>query len=85
MIYEMLGYAGTALIVASMLFKTTSFKGTMLMRVINLIGSIAFVIYGFGANAMPTAVSNVLLIIINTVYIIIECMQHKKEKENNNA
>lgn len=78
LIYDIIGYVGTALIVLSMVFKTTTFKGTMIMRVINLIGSVAFAVYGFGANAVPTGVANAILTAINVVFIIIEVKDHKK-------
>lgn len=60
------------LIVVSMLFKTTSFKGTISMRIINGIGSIFFVVYGFSLPAIATGISNSLLLIINIYYIIKE-------------
>ncbi len=76
--YDIVGYIATALIVLSMLFKTTTFRGTMIMRVINLIGSVAFAIYGFGAGAIPTGVANALLTGINVVFIILECVDYKR-------
>lgn len=77
-IYDLIGYIATALIVISMIFKTTSFKGTLIMRIINLLGSIAFAIYGFGANALPTGIANVILAVINIIFIIIEYKDYKK-------
>lgn len=81
MIYDIIAYIATALIVISMVFKTTSFKGTMWMRVINMIGSIAFAVYGIGANALPTAVANIITAVINIIFMAIEIKDYRKCQE----
>lgn len=69
---EIIGLIGSLLIVFSMIFKTTSFKGTLCMRILNSVGSIFFVIYGFLLPAYATAITNSLLLILNIIYLIIE-------------
>lgn len=76
---DIIGYIATALIVLSMVFRTTTYRGTQIMRIINAIGSIAFVIYGFGISAYPTAIANILLFFINGVFIFIEYKNRKEE------
>lgn len=77
---EIIGLIASVLIVFSMVFKTTSFKGTVAMRVINSIGSIFFVIYGFTLPAYATGIANASLFILNSVYLIIEVRSHAKTK-----
>ena len=75
---EIIGLIASLLIVLSMVFKTTTFKGTMLMRIINLLGSIFFIVYGFILPAYATAIANVCVLFINIFYIIKEYKDHKK-------
>lgn len=75
---DILGYIATVLIVGSMVFKTTTFKGTIIMRIINGLGSAFFICYGFICKAYPTAVANILTFIINIVFIYIECRDHRR-------
>ena len=87
---EIIGLIASVLIVFSMVFKTTNYKGTIAMRIINGIGSIFFTIYGFypntvGAsyepNALATGIANAALFILNAIYLIIEIRQHKKPND----
>ena len=78
---EIIGLIGSLLIVFSMLFKTTNFKGTVCMRIINSVGSIFFVIYGLLLPAYATAITNGLLFILNIVYLIIEINFKQKLKK----
>ena len=81
---EIVGLVASALIIFSMVFKTTSFKGTMAMRIINAVGSIFFVIYGFFLPAYATGIANSVLFFLNTFYIVKEYRDHKKLKGNIN-
>lgn len=77
---ELIGLVGSILIVFSMIFKTTNFKGTILMRIINSVGSIFFIIYGFLLPAYSSALTNSILLVLNIIYLIIEIKSHNKEK-----
>lgn len=83
------GIIASIFIVFSMVFKTTTFKGTICMRVINSVGSAFFIIYGFwpdserflGVNAFASGLANSILFLLNIFYIFKECKDYKKEKE----
>lgn len=87
---DIIGIIASILIVFSMVFKTTTFKGTMCMRVINTVGSAFFIAYGFwpnaagflGVNAFATGLANSLLFVLNIFYIFKESFDCKKEKKN---
>ena len=77
---EVIGIVSTVLILISMLFKTTSIKGSILMRSLNIAGSAAFVMYGCLLPAISTAILNGALIIVNLVHLISLLRQGKKSK-----
>lgn len=81
---EFIGIGATLLILVSMCFKTVSFKGSLLMRVLNIAGSVVFVVHGALLPAISTAVLNGCLVIVNTIHLILLIKEHKKkEKEQN--
>ncbi len=65
MIIEIIGYIGSALIVASMLM-TSVIK----LRVVNTVGACFFVVYALLIHSYPTALMNACLAIINIHKII---------------
>ena len=79
LVIELIGISATLLILFSMLFKTTSLKGDIRMRILNLIGSIIFTIYGCLLPAISTAILNGILIIVNT-YHLISLLKEKKNQ-----
>lgn len=79
---EIIGLIGSLLICFSMVWRTTSFKGTILMRVINGSGSIFFVVYGFILPAYATAIANIVCFIVNVIWLIKEIKLHKKEDKH---
>ena len=79
---EIIGIIASFLIFASMLAKTTTYKGTMFMRIFNTFGSLIFVIYGIFLPAFATIFMNSLIIIINLFYIVKEYKEHKKNAKN---
>ena len=82
-IIEIIGIVSTLLILASMLFKTTTIKGSIIMRILNLIGSLAFVIYGALLPALSTAILNAGLVFINGYHLILLIKENRKNKEIN--
>ena len=80
---ELIGIASTILILFSMLFKTTTLKGDIRMRALNLAGSIVFVVYGCLLPAISTAILNGALVIINTYHLVMLIKESKKTKEEN--
>lgn len=67
------------------MFKTTSIKGTIAMRIINMLGSVAFVFYGLLIKATATAITNFILFFLNLSYIIIEIKSHNKNINTSKA
>jgi len=78
---ESIGIVATVLILFSMLFKTTTLKGDIRMRVLNLLGSLIFTVYGCLIPAISTAILNALLIIINTYHLISLLKEQKKQED----
>ena len=78
---ELIGISATVLILFSMMFKTTTLKGDIRMRILNLIGSIIFTVYGCLLPALSTAILNSALIIINT-YHLVTLIKEKKSQPN---
>lgn len=82
MIIEIIGILATLFILVSMCFKTTSFKGSLIMRVLNLFGSVVFVVYGILLPAISTAVLNAALIMVNGYHLIMLIKENKKQSED---
>lgn len=80
MIIEIIGIAATLLILTSMCFKTTSYKGSFWMRLINIIGSVVFVVYGTLLPAISTAILNAALVIVNTYHFVVLIKENKKKQ-----
>ena len=70
-VIEWVGYAASICIAISLLM-TDMFK----LRIINTIGCILFVIYGFNIKAYPVWVINLFIFFVNIYYII------KMKKDN---
>lgn len=60
MIYEIVGYIASALVAVSVLMTSI-----LRLRVINLVGSTIFVIYGLLIGAFPVALVNFVIVLIN--------------------
>ena len=74
---ELIGIVASILVIFSMLFKTSSYKGTIAMRIVNCFGSATFTVYGFLLPAYSTAIANATLFVINVVYLFVELRIHK--------
>ncbi|WP_294376707.1 YgjV family protein [uncultured Clostridium sp.] len=61
---EYIGYAASILIGISMFM-----KNMVKLRLINLIGSLLFSIYGFIIKAYPVAIVNIVIVFTNMYYI----------------
>jgi|GEM_PF-461029 len=76
---EIIGIIATLLILVSMLFHTLTYKGSLYMRILNIIGSVVFVIYGALLPAISTAVLNGALIVINGYHLYKLIKEHKNQ------
>lgn len=67
---ELLGLIGSLCVCVSMIFKTDTFRGALLLRSLNLIGSLIFIIYGLSLNAISIYLLNIIASSINIYHII---------------
>lgn len=79
-IIESIGIIGTVAILISMCFKTSSFKAALWLRILNLAGSVLFVVYGALLPAISTAVLNGCLIVVNGFHIYLLIRDEKKKR-----
>lgn len=77
---EIVGISGSILIAISMVFKTTTDKGVMYLRIFNLLGSIVFVVYGFMLPAYSTIVLNCVCVVLNIVGLVRIIQKIRKER-----
>lgn len=77
---EIVGISGSILIAISMVFKTTTDKGVMYLRIFNLLGSIVFVVYGFMLPAYSTIVLNCVCVVLNIVGLVKIIQKIRKER-----
>lgn len=63
--YEIIGLLGTLFVLISFLMKEVK-----LIRIINIIGAILFVIYGLLIGALSTWLLNAILVIIHIIYLL---------------
>lgn len=73
MMIELLGYAATTLVAISFLL-----KDVVKLRMVNAVGCVCFVIYGVLIGAVPVALLNTLIVLINGYYIFQALKEEKK-------
>lgn len=61
---EIFGLVASAMVVISF-----SFRDVKLIRIVNIIGSIMYVIYGFVINSISNMVMNAILVCIHLYYL----------------
>ena len=64
MVLEIIGYVASALVAVSLMMSSL-----LRLRLINLLGSAAFTVYGALIDAYPVAVVNLLIVFINLYYL----------------
>ena len=64
-VYDIIGYIGSLLILISFLF-----KDVRLIRIVNIVGAIFFIVYGVVIKTWPTVFVNIALIIIHIFYLV---------------
>ncbi len=65
MIWELIGYAGSLLVVVSLLMSSV-----IKLRIINTLGSLIFCVYALVIRSYPTAVMNAALVCINIWFLV---------------
>lgn len=64
LLYEVIGYAASALVAVSLMMSSI-----LRLRLINLVGSAAFALYGVLIHAYPVAAMNGFIVLINLFYL----------------
>ena len=64
-LFELIGYAGSVLVAISLMMKSL-----LKLRVINLIGALFFTVYGLLIGAAPVVILNILILGVNTYYLL---------------
>ena len=62
---EILGYLATLFVMVSF-----SMKDVTMLRIINLIGCLLFLIYAVLIDSMPIMITNMAIVVINTYHLI---------------
>jgi hypothetical protein len=70
MTYETIGMIGSIVILISMCFKASTYKGNLLMRSFNFIGSLIYIYYGLHISAYSVVFLNCILSVVNLYYFI---------------
>jgi hypothetical protein len=76
---EIIGILGSILVLMAMTVKSSTTKGNLMMRIINIIGSVIFVVYGFMISAYSTAFMNIAATFVNGFFIFKLCSNLSKE------
>lgn len=77
---ELIGIIASAIVLGSMLFNSTSIKRNMVMRVINAVGSLIFIIYGILISSISVVIMNSAMIIVCAIHFITLLNSYKKQK-----
>lgn len=64
MIYEIIGYVGSGLVLVSFLMASV-----VKLRVVNSVGSLIFAVYALLIHSYPTMIMNICLVLINLYYL----------------
>lgn len=67
---ELFGMCGSILILISMLYKSDTVRGNVIMRFWNLAGSIIFVVYGLLLPSYCTVLLNVIAVVVHIYYLV---------------
>lgn len=67
---EIIGYVGSALLLFSMMMKNMS-----TLRWINVLGCLAFIVYGSILVAVPIIITNAAILIVNLYYLFFKKVQ----------
>ena len=67
---EIFGIVSSIIILISMCFNPQTKLGNILLRSLNLVGSICFIVYGFLLPAYATTFMNSCALIINSIYLV---------------
>ena len=81
---EIIGLVASVFIIMCSVVKSHTIKGNIVMRALNTIGSILFVVYGFVLGAWSTMITNCVITLLSVYYLIKLLIEFKKEKVTKN-
>ena len=79
---EVIGIIATVLLVISMMVNTKNPKMVIIMRAINAVSCVGFVVYGLLLSAYSTATSNGFIFFVDVWYLYKNIKMYKKGEEN---
>lgn len=80
---EVIGMIATILLVISMMVNTKNSKKVIIMRAINAVASIGFIIYGVLLSAYSTTISNTFILFVDIWYLYKNIVEYKKGGTDN--
>ena len=72
-VFEVIGYLGSLFVLASFLLKDIKW-----IRIVNIVGAVFFVIYGFYTQTWATAFMNFALVLVHIFYLVKMYLDNKK-------
>lgn len=83
---QVIGYVASAVIVLSLCFPTHTRKSTLMLRIVNMIGSALFMTFGLlTPDNIPTAVLNGATIVVDIVQIVLLYVKKPQKSTAENA
>lgn len=79
---EVIGMIATISLIISMMVNTKNPKTVIMMRALNAIACVAFVVYGLLLSAYSTAISNGFIFFVDMWYLYKNIKMYKKGEEN---
>ena len=67
---EVIGFVASLFVLVSLFAQTNTYKGALILRILNAIGSGIFIIYGLMLPAYSTAFLNIFALVINVYFIV---------------
>ena len=73
---EFIGILAGIFILISLIFRSTTYKTEILMRILNSAGAILFIVYGILLPAYSTAIINSCILVVNIYNIFVNRISH---------
>ena len=75
---DIIGYVASAVVLLSFLFKNIK-----IVRIVNIVGALFFVVYGLLLPTYPTMIMNLVLIFVHLYYLHVLSKQEKAVNNDN--
>lgn len=80
---EIIGLIATVLLAISMMVNTKNLKTVIMMRALNALACVAFVVYGLLLSAYSTAISNGFIFFVDLWYLYKNMKEYKEGEQEN--